>query len=125
MIPFYHQRGPVHTEDLIRPAMSTIGRIGTPTQRAKGDRAAAHAALLGCVAVLFVIFQTPLIRSNACTSTHEADGSAGLSNPRRTLATSPACVTERKRPSMCLPAGGPPLETVGQQTFVKPSHRRR
>jgi hypothetical protein len=27
MIPFYHQRGPVHTEDLIRRAMSRMARV--------------------------------------------------------------------------------------------------
>src|SRR2546425_1223675 len=76
--------------------------VTPPHPRARGDCAPAHAPRLQWVAVLFVIFQTPSIRSNAWKSPHERDGSAGLSNPRRTLATSPACVTEMKRPTMGL-----------------------
>jgi hypothetical protein len=51
---------------------------------------AAQAALLQWVAVLFMIFQAPSIRSIVCRSTHPSDRSSALSNPRRTEAISPA-----------------------------------
>jgi hypothetical protein len=51
---------------------------------------AAQAALLQCVAVLFMIFQVPSMRSSVCRSTHPSNRSSALSNPRRTDAISPA-----------------------------------
>jgi hypothetical protein len=54
----------------------------------------AQAALLQWVAVLFMIFQAPSMRSSVCRSTHPSDRSSALSKPRRTEAISPAWVTE-------------------------------
>ena len=63
---------------------------------------AAQPARVAWVAVLFVIFHWPLIRSSEWKSTQDlrigSDVSDTLSKPSSTLATSPAWVTEIIRP---------------------------
>jgi len=79
-----------------------LNRLGTSkiamlSHHQVGDAGAAQAALLEWVAVLFMSFQTPSMRSKLWRSTHESSGSEGMCISNRTEATSPACVTDRTR----------------------------
>jgi hypothetical protein len=81
---------------------------------------AAQAALLQWVAVLFMIFQAPSMRSSVCRSTHPSDRSSALLKPRRTEAISPAWVTEITLPTIRWAGGvGPFLEGVSNQALVQ------
>jgi hypothetical protein len=71
------------------------------------------------VAVLFVIFQTPLILSRLWKSSHSLDLPLKLS---WTEAASPTCVTEINRPTMPLHARRGPGHPLGFLTFGPGAH---